>query len=213
LNKLLPRYTFCFAVFFLFAGRESIAQIIRDSAGTKLEVVGDSVKRQPLLDDSTISPRKAAIRSALIPGWGQVYVRQDLKKSFFRKYWKIPIIYGAIGTSAGVFMYNLQWYRRTRFAYTTFVTKDSNNFPRVHPQLRVFETDPNTLRQARNEFRQSVDYSVLFFILLWGLNVVDATVDAHLKSFDVSPDLSLRFKPGYSEVAKTNGISLVFIFK
>jgi hypothetical protein len=44
---------------------------------------------------------------------------------------------------------------------------------------------------------------------MWGLNVVDATVDAHLKSFDVSPDLSFRFKAGYSELAGTNGVSLV----
>jgi hypothetical protein len=49
----------------------------------------------------------------------------------------------------------------------------------------------------------------LLFVLLWGLNVVDATVDAHLKAFDVSPDLSLKFKPGFSEMAGTSGVSLV----
>jgi hypothetical protein len=49
---------------------------------------------------------------------------------------------------------------------------------------------------------------VLFFIALWGLNVVDATVDAHLKSFDVSPDLSLNIKPGYSELAQTHGLTI-----
>ena len=55
------------------------------------------------------SPRKAAIRSALVPGLGQVYNK---------KYWKNPIIYGALGISASIFVYNLKWYRRTRFAYT-----------------------------------------------------------------------------------------------
>jgi hypothetical protein len=44
---------------------------------------------------------------------------------------------------------------------------------------------------------------------MWGLNVVDATVDAHLKSFDVSPDLTLKIKPGYSSLAQTSGLSLV----
>jgi hypothetical protein len=48
---------------------------------------------------------------------------------------------------------------------------------------------------------------------MWGLNIVDATVDAHLKSFDVSPDLSLKIKPGYSDLAKTNGLSLLLQFK
>jgi hypothetical protein len=52
---------------------------------------------------------------------------------------------------------------------------------------------------------------VLFFVILWGLNVVDAAVDAHLKSFDVSPDLSLRFKPGYSPMAGTTGMNLVVL--
>jgi hypothetical protein len=49
----------------------------------------------------------------------------------------------------------------------------------------------------------------LFFILLWGLNVVDAAVDAHLKSFDITPDLSLLLRPGHSELANTHGLSLV----
>ena len=66
-----------------------------------------------------------------------------------------------------------------------------------------------SLRFYRNQFRRDIDYSALVFILLWGLNVVDAAVDAHLMSFDVSPDLSLRLKPGYSPMAGTNGISLV----
>jgi hypothetical protein len=72
---------------------------------------------------------------------------------------------------------------------------------------------PNSIRSARDEFRRYVDYSALVFILLWGLNVIDAAVDAHLKNFDVSPDLSLQFRAGYSDMARTNGISLVLTFK
>ena len=163
----------------------------------------------------TISPRKAAIRSAIIPGWGQVYVRKDLDMSFFRKYWKIPVIYGAIGTSVGTFVYNLQWYRRARFAYATLITNDSANFDNVHTKLKSFIliNDDESLRYYRDEFRRNIDYSVLFFLAMWGLNVVDATVDAHLRSFDVSPDLGLRIKPGYSDLAGTHGISVTLIFK
>ena len=160
-------------------------------------------------------PKKAIIRSAIIPGWGQVYVRKDLDMSFFRKYWKVPIIYGAIGTSVGTFMYNLQWYRRTRFAYATLITNDSANFDNVHTKLKSFIliNDDESLRYYRDEFRRNIDYSVLFFLAMWGLNVVDATVDAHLRSFDVSPDLGLRIKPGYSDLAGTHGISVTLIFK
>jgi hypothetical protein len=53
----------------------------------------------------------------------------------------------------------------------------------------------------------------LAFILLWGLNVIDATVDAHLKTFDVSPDLSFKIKAGYSEIGETHGLSLVLFRK
>jgi hypothetical protein len=159
----------------------------------------DSVKKKH-------NPRVATLRSAILPGWGQIYNK---------KYWKLPIVYGALGTSAGIFVYNLQWYRRTRFAYKVLVENDTPNFPNVHSKLQFFlaQNDQESLQYIRNQFRRDIDYSVLFFLLLWGLNVVDATVDAHLKSFDVSPDLSLSIRPGYSEMAGTNGISLVLNFK
>lgn len=149
------------------------------------------------------SPKKAALRSALLPGWGQIYNK---------KYWKLPIVYGALGTSGGIFLYNLKQYRDTRFAYRVKYNMrvngtDSALYSQIRDNLKPIGED--ALRFYRNQFRRDIDYSALFFILLWGLNVVDAAVDAHLKSFDVSPDLSLRFRPGYSELARTNGISLV----
>ena len=149
------------------------------------------------------SPRKAAIRSAILPGLGQIYNK---------KYWKLPIVYGALGTCGGIFFYNLGNYKDTRFAYRVKYNMrvngtDSALYDQIKPKLKPL--DEESLRYYRNQFRRDIDYSVLFFILIWGLNVVDATVDAHLKSFDVSPDLSIRFKPGYSEMARTNGLSIV----
>ena len=148
------------------------------------------------------SPRKAAIRSALIPGWGQVYNK---------KYWKVPIVYGALGTTGVVFVYNLKTYKELRMAYrgkyNARVFKDSTDFFKM--ESRYIPISEESLRFNRNEFRRNIDYTVLVFIALWGLNVVDATVDAHLKSFDVSPDLSLKIKPGHSELANTSGLSLV----
>jgi hypothetical protein len=58
-----------------------------------------------------------------------------------------------------------------------------------------------------------MDYSVLVFLIAWGLNVVDATVDAHLKGFDVSDDLTVKIIPGKSQLANTTGVSLVLRFK
>ena len=152
------------------------------------------------------SPRTAAIRSAILPGLGQIYNK---------KYWKLPIVYGALGGCAGVFFYNLNNYRDTRFAYRVKYNMrvnrtDSALFGQIKPLLKPLEEE--SLRYYRDQFRKDIDYSVLFFMILWGLNVVDATVDAHLKSFDVGPDLSLQVKPGRSEIAGTSGLSLVLKF-
>lgn len=149
------------------------------------------------------SPRTAAIRSAILPGWGQIYNK---------KYWKLPIVYGALGTCAGVFVYNLNNYKDTRFAYRVKYNMrvnrtDSALFSQISPLLKPI--DEESLRYYRDQFRRDIDYSVLFFLILWGLNVVDATVDAHLKSFDVGPDLSIQVKPGRSALAGTSGLSVV----
>jgi len=178
----------------------------------------DSLKTVTVVIDSTApegkkvkkvnvyNPRKAAIRSAILPGWGQVYNK---------KYWKLPIVYGALGTSAYIFFFNLQTYKDTRFAYRAkynfrqpgATAADTVAFNNIPDYLKPISE--GSLRSYRDSYRRDIDYSVLFFVLLWGLNVVDAAVDAHLKSFDVSPDLTLRFKPGYSEMAGTSGLSLV----
>jgi hypothetical protein len=153
------------------------------------------------------SPRKAAIRSAIIPGWGQIYNK---------KYWKLPIVYGALGTTAGVFIFNLKTYKDLRFAYAAKYKaslpasqgRDSTDYFKIKSEYLPISQE--SLRFNRDQFRRNIDYTVLVFVALWGLNVMDATVDAHLKSFNVSPDLSLKIKPGHSEIANTNGLSFVF---
>src|SRR5690606_39155558 len=91
-------------------------------------------------------PRKATIRSAIIPGWGQIYNK---------KYWKVPIVYTAIGIPVGTFVYNKNWYDRTREAAKMIASGDTANYlNRVHPQLHFFFSNPNyaaRLTQYRNE--------------------------------------------------------------
>lgn len=147
---------------------------------------------------AVFSTKKATIRSAIIPGWGQIYNK---------KYWKLPFVYGALGTTAGIFIYNVKTYRLLRAAYINLLDGDVTNNGTIDPRFK--NLDANAVRSYRNSFRQNVDYSVLFFILFWGLNVVDATVDAHLKAFDVNDNLSLQIKPGISPIAGTTGISIV----
>lgn len=153
------------------------------------------------------NPRKATIRSAIIPGWGQAYNQ---------KYWKVPIVYAAIGIPAYTFFYNKKWYNRTREAARMLSADppDTNNYrQRVNEKLWVFFDNPNSLPSLlnyRNQYRRDMDYSVLIVLLMWGLNVVDATVDAHLKEFDINENLSLRVKPTLMQGSNTAGVSFVF---
>jgi hypothetical protein len=85
---------------------------------------------------------------------------------------------------------------------------------KVNSQLRPFVTnlDDNGLRNYRNEFRQNEDYSILFFLLFWGLQIVDATVDAHLKYFDISDQLTMHLQTPSENMlpARSTGVSLAF---
>ena len=146
------------------------------------------------------SPRIATYRSAILPGWGQ---------ATNKKYWKIPIVYAALGTTAYIFLRNSKQYREARNAYTNAIDGNAANDYLIPQPYFTVKDQPERIRTFRNQVRQNLDYTVLFFIAFWGLNVVDATVDAHLKTFDVSDDLSLQIKPGYSQLANTNGISIV----
>ena len=153
---------------------------------------------KPVVKKLDHSPRKAAIKSALVPGLGQIYNK---------KYWKLPIVYGALGTTAGIFVYNVKTYKELKSAYINLTDGDNSNNGEIDTRFRNLSSE--SVRSYRNLFRQNIDYSVLFFMVFWGLNVVDASVDAHLKSFDVNDNLSLQLKPGYSPLAHTSGISLV----
>lgn len=150
------------------------------------------------------SPKKAAIRSAIIPGWGQAYNK---------KYWKIPIVYGVLGVTGAVLASNIKTYNDINYALKVMEDKDTANYHNVDDALKPFLKSPygqNSLINYRAEYRKNIDYSVLFILLFWGLNVVDATVDAHLKSFDVSNELSMKIKPNIMPMGTGFGASLVF---
>ena len=154
-------------------------------------------------------PRNAALRSAIIPGWGQVYNK---------KYWKVPLVYAAVGIPVYLFLDNKKWYNRSRYALS-IISNDrygnADSLAQVDPLFKPFVDAKlsGSLITYRNQVRRNMDYSILFILLMWGLNVIDATVDAHLRGFDISDDLSLKIKPSYLPGTCAAGISLVLNFK
>jgi hypothetical protein len=145
---------------------------------------------------------KAALRSAILPGLGQIYNK---------KYWKLPLVYGAIAIPVSLFTYNKTWYERTRFAYQVRSNQDTANYGQIWRSLKPISTE--SLKRYRNEFRKSMDISVLYFLLAWGLNVVDATVDGHLRTFDIGDDLSMQVKPYIPSNLTSGGLTFKVGFK
>ncbi len=169
------------------------------------------VSKKPIqpVKDSTAKkkhiPRRATIYSAILPGLGQIYNH---------KYWKLPIVYAAIGIPAYTFFYNKSWYKKCQYALTVAVNKSKgDSLAKVDPLLQNWAANGNTndIITYRDSYRKDQDYSVLYFLLFYGLNIVDATVDAHLRDFNVNSDLSFKIKPmiiaGPNMVA---GFSVVF---
>ena len=180
------------AAFTGLQGQDRIAAVKPASADTAIGKK-NAVKPKP-----EHSPRKATIRSAILPGWGQAYNK---------KYWKVPFVYGALGTAAGFFIYNRKEYVDARDAYRNKMDGDPTNNGLIKPKFQPI--DPESVRQYRIAVRQYVDYSVLAFVILWGLNVVDATVDGHLKAFEVTDNLSLQINPSYSPQTRQANLGLV----
>jgi len=174
----------------------------------------DSVSKKDTADLKKVKakkqsdPHKATLYSAILPGAGQIYNG---------KYWKLPIVYLALGIPAYTYFYNKSWYQKCQYALvvqTNGSTGDS--LSAVDPKLQFLASQygstyaSNALINYRNEFRKNQDYSALFFLLFWALQIVDATVDAHLKDFNVNSDLSFRIKPAIYTGTRAAGLSLVF---
>lgn len=205
LRRIVIFFLCCFAFADLFAQADTVitvpASTPKRTTAPKQIPVRDLIKNDSI---KPYNPRIAIVRSAMVPGWGQITNK---------KYWKVPIVYGALGTTAFLFFRNLKQYKEARNAFKLASdTSTANDYLIPEPYYSV-RFQPERIRAFRNSVRQNVDYSVLFFILFWGVQVADAAVDAHLKTFDVSDDISLHIKPGYSPMARTSGISLVMNIK
>ena len=151
------------------------------------------------------NPRLSAKYSAMLPGLGQIYNK---------KYLKLPIVYGALAIPVATYIYNDDIYNKTKFAYSAkFKAQngDNSDLAKIDPTLKNLSL--GSLQSYRNMFRKDRDYSVLWFILGWGLNVVDSSVSGHLKEFDISPNLAMSVKPTVQPQYHQTGLSLQLHFK
>ncbi|MBT5354447.1 MAG: hypothetical protein HOL56_05065, partial [Flavobacteriales bacterium] len=133
-----------------------------------------SISSQKIQKDK--SPKKAAIYSAVIPGAGQIYTK---------KYWKVPIIYGGLVTSAYFINDNNNQYKEYREAALL-------SYETGEDQLGYTYSELITLK---DHYKRNREISYFSFVGVYILNIIDASVNAHLFHFDVSDDISLNIRP------------------
>ena len=140
----------------------------------KIDTTFQSTEIDPL------SPAKAAFYSAVLPGLGQAYNK---------KYWKIPIVYAAIGTGVYFYLDNRNVLKRYQTAYKQRIAGYPDEFDGVDPNPYV-STDG--LIRAQDVLTKNRDLALFITIGLYALNIIEANVDAHLDDKAFNTNLSLR---------------------
>ncbi len=136
------------------------------------------------------NPQTSLWCAIAFPGLGQIYNR---------KYWKLPIVYGA---AVGV-GYAISWNNRIYQDYLNGYRDIMDNNPNTNSYMDLlpYGTDPDspwartTLRTGMNNYRRYRDLSIIVGVALYAISIVEAYVDAQLSDFDISPDLSVRVSP------------------
>ena len=142
------------------------------------------------------SPRKAALYSLALPGLGQAYNKQ---------YWKIPFVYVGLGVVAYFLRENNRKYGDFLEPYiASYDAKTGKLLPSVDvKKVSVYVRSQDTFRdlsleqitKAKDTYRRWREGTMLLAVGIWALNAIEANVSAHLKTFDMSDDISLRIQP------------------
>ena len=137
-----------------------------------------------------LRPSKAAFYSAVLPGLGQAYNK---------RYWKVPIVWGALGAGVYLIKFNDDRYdsfrdafKRRRAGFTDDEFYDLNGSGIV-PGSPDFSDE--ALQDAQIRAQRDRDLSILVTVILYVLNIIDANVDAHLQQFNVNENLSMNLRP------------------
>ena len=193
---------------FASTGLQSSPSYVGDEASRPLRPARfDSLARTAEEPQVQLSPQATAIAPlwqpnstkallwALLPGGGQIYNR---------KYWKLPIVWGALTACYYAISWNNRQYRDYHEAYRDIMSAD----PATNTAWLAFapagakaedyaqySSLRSTLKRGNDYYRRYRDLSIVATVLVYGLSLLDAYVDAELYTFDISPDLSLRLSP------------------
>tara|TARA_R110002012_G_scaffold321191_3_gene548001 strand:+ start:53614 stop:54285 length:672 start_codon:yes stop_codon:yes gene_type:complete len=205
----------------LFSQEEEKQEIPEIKVEQQQDSIQSNLKKEAVIVADTVftkkreinplAPAKAGFYSAILPGLGQAYNK---------KYWKIPIVLGALGTSIYAYDFNNKNYKRTRTAFKrrqAGFTDDEfyDRPPLSDTPLTSPEFSTAALQDAQERYQRDRDLMLLVTIGLYALNIIDANVDAHLKQFNIDDDLSIDFKPflDYNEVTASPNYGMALTIK
>ena len=134
------------------------------------------------------NPKKAALLSLILPGTGQLYNK---------RWWKAPLVYGAITGMVLVIDYNQSRYRRLRTALNLKRQDEPHEFSGTTLD------NLNTLRTLRDNYDKNTQTAYVGLVLVYVLQAMEAFVDCHLKGFNVDDDLSLKVRPSLEVIGAT----------
>lgn len=170
LLKIINSAIFCFFCWSWAVAQDTDSDLIIESEQPIVEAEG--------LDP--LSPARAAFYSAVLPGLGQAYNK---------KYWKIPIVYAAIGTGVYFVVDNQQEYLRYQEAYKLRISGRPDEFDGSGDNPNISE---DGLIRAQEVLKRNRDLALFITIGLYALNIIEANVDAHLDDRAFSRNLSVR---------------------
>ncbi len=143
-----------------------------------LYFVGDAAINYKGVVDPT---RKATILSAIFPGAGQIYNGS---------YWKLPIVYGGFAILGYIIDFNNRGYQRFKTAYNYATDGDDSTVDEFNGAY-----SDTVLENTRNSYRRYRDMGIVYLAGFYLLNIIDAHVDAYLRRYDISDNLSMKIEP------------------
>ncbi|WP_317046079.1 DUF5683 domain-containing protein [Aquimarina sediminis] len=193
---------FFYIIFFVLLSIQNVLAQENEELKVTTEEVSVKKKKQKknkIRPYEPLAPAKAAFYSAVLPGLGQAYTK---------KYWKVPIVYAALGTGVYFYIQNNDNYNRVRDIYKRRLAGFTDDeFPNI---------TNDQLISLQERYRREKELSLLVTVGIYLLNIVDANVTAHLMQYNVTEDLSFKPKINFNEF-NTNtslnyGVSLNYSF-
>ena len=135
-----------------------------------------------------VSPHKATLW-ALLPGAGQIYTR---------KYWKLPIVYAGFAVTGYFALSARSEYLKYKDAYLCSVKASTDSTFTCNDPLAEYPQE--TLSNNTDYYRRNMELSFILMGVWYILQILDATVDAHLSHWDINENLSMRVEPIFQPV-------------